>query len=110
MLSARLKELLLALRITETEFAKSIGFSSAYVSMLLNGKKSNPSSRFYEAVSREFCVSIPWFQNGEGSMFEDNHSHASSFERNLLAKYWQLPPVQRRAVNDIIDAMLNAET
>jgi len=109
MLAQRLKQLLLALNITEGEFAKCIGYSPAYISMLICEKKSNPSARFYEAASREFCVNPQWLKDGEGEMFDADRSRYSSFDRSLLMKYWKLPAAQRRAVNEIIDAMLNKQ-
>jgi len=113
MLNHRLQKLINVLHIKTNFFSKQIGFSQAYVSMLLSGKRLNPSERFYEAVFREFNVNTEWLRDGIGDMFcaqkKDNmisvsDSHLS--DEAILKKYYLLSADDRAIIDEIIDAMI----
>lgn len=106
MLSTRLNALITNLGMKKGDFAQKIGFTQAYISMILSGKKTNPSSRFYDAVAHEFHVSVQWLRDGEGEMFSFPGQDMSSSDASLLAKYRLLPPTERRVVDEVVDAML----
>lgn len=106
MLSQRLKQLISALGIKKGDFAQRIGFSQAYVSMILGGKRPNPSDRFYESVCREFQTSLQWLRNGEGDMFALPDLNLSKSDATLLKKYKTLPLSEQKVIEEIVDAML----
>ncbi len=106
MLGTRLNELIRALGIKKGEFARRIGFSQAYISMILRGKKQNPSARFMDSVCREFHVNPLWLETGEGPLFQEPDASFSSADQNLLSKYHSLPLDQRQVIDEIVDAMV----
>ena len=106
MLGTRLNELIRALGIKKGEFSRRIGFSQAYISMILRGKKQNPSARFMDSVCREFHVNPLWLATGEGPLFQEADSSFSSADQDLLSKYHSLPLDQRQVIDEIVDAMV----
>ncbi|ULQ61080.1 helix-turn-helix transcriptional regulator [Brucepastera parasyntrophica] len=106
MLSARLEYLITSLGMKKSEFADRIGFTQAYISMILSGKKHNPSPRFYDSVSREFHVNSGWLRDGSGEVFAFPDLDISASDASLLAKYRLLPPSEQKIIDEIVDAML----
>jgi transcriptional regulator with XRE-family HTH domain len=87
-------------------FADKIGFTPSYVSMILSGKKRNPSARFFDSVSRAFHANIEWLRDGTGEMFAGADLNLSDEDAALIEKYRALPPGDRKTVETIVDAML----
>ncbi len=106
MLSTRLEYLISNLGMKKRDFAGKIGFTQGYISMILSGKKTNPSQRFYDSVNREFHVNPGWLRNGTGDVFVFPDLDLSASDASLLAKYRRLPPSERKIVDEIVDAML----
>ncbi|GHT73077.1 hypothetical protein FACS1894124_0910 [Spirochaetia bacterium] len=66
----RIKELRLALEISQRQFAKRIFVSQALVGEIeLGHKKVN--TRIIYLISSQFKVNVEWLKNGEGEMFFD---------------------------------------
>jgi transcriptional regulator with XRE-family HTH domain len=105
-LSGRLRFLLSDLGIKQTDFAQKIDFTQAYISMILNGAKSSPSPRFFEAVAREFNVNSRWLRAGAGDIYSIPGLDLPPPDAELLAKYRLLPPSQRTIVDEIINTFL----
>jgi len=105
-LTDRLELLISNLGIKKMDFAEKIHFSQSYVSMVLNGDKTNPSVRFFDAVCREFSVNPEWLKSGKGEMFKKPDSSASSFNAEILAKLRLLSPQEQKTIEEIIDAFL----
>lgn len=110
MLSNRLEQLIGSLGIRKGDFAEKIGFSQAYVSMILNGKRPRPSDRFFDSVNRAFGVNTDWLRHGEGNMFSLPEANLSTADMDLLQKYHSLPLSERKIVDEIVDAMLSRHT
>lgn len=106
MLSERLLSLISALGIKKTDFAKKIGFSQAYISMVLSGKRTEPSDRFFSAISREFGVNIEWLRDGKDGMFNGYSEDMSSTDLLLVQKYKMLPLDEQKIIDEIVDAMV----
>jgi transcriptional regulator with XRE-family HTH domain len=106
LLNERLEKVIKYLGIKKMYFAEKIGFTPSYVSMILNGKKMNPSVRFFESVARAFRVNIEWLRTGEGEMFAGADLNLSDEDAALVEKYRALPPSDRKTVETIVDAML----
>ncbi len=68
-LATRLNRMIKQLGLRKNEFAKIMGVSPAYISMLTNGKKTNPSIRFIESLQRNFGANPAWLLEGKGNMF-----------------------------------------
>ncbi len=106
MLNKRLEILINTLGLKKGDFAEKINFSQAYISMILNGSKQNPSDRFYESIKREFNININWLKNGQGEMFIVDNPELSSTEKDLVIKYNSLPLSERKIIDEIVDAFL----
>jgi len=105
-LANRLSLLISHLGIKKIEFSQRINFSQSYTSMVLNGIKTNPSSRFYDAVCREFSVNPEWLKNGKGEMFAIPGLTAASVDAEILAKLRLLPPSEQQMVEGIVNTLL----
>jgi len=105
-LAGRLDLLISNLGIKKMDFAKEIHFSQSYVSMVLNGTKTNPSSRFFDAICREFNVNPEWLKNGKGEMFIIPGLPAYSINTEIVAKIRLLPPDEQKMIEGIINAFL----
>jgi len=88
----RLTLLISNLGIKKLDFAKEIHFSQSYVSMVLNGTKTNPSIRFIDAICREFNVNPEWLKDGKGDMYVISGVPAYSIDTEIVAKIRLLPP------------------
>lgn len=67
-LSERIVELIKALGIKKTIFARTLNVSQAFVSQLCSGERV-PSDRTIADICREFDVSEEWLRNGTDPMF-----------------------------------------
>ena len=74
--------------------------------MVLNGSKTSPSSRFIDAVCREFNVNIEWLKNGKGDIYAIPGLPMQAEDAELLAKYRLLPSSEQKIVEEIINAFL----
>jgi transcriptional regulator with XRE-family HTH domain len=106
MLQTRLKALIDNLGLKEKEFAQKLGFTQPYISMIITGKKTNPSSRFFDAVARVFYVSPEWLQDGTGEMYSDLGLNLTPSDASLLAKYRLLPASERALIDEVVNALL----
>jgi len=98
--------LISVLGIKKIEFSNAIGFSQAYVSMVLHGKRQTPSERLLDSICREYQVRKEWLISGEGEMFETTDEMMPTADLVLLKKYRRLPTSEQRIVVKIIDAFL----
>jgi transcriptional regulator with XRE-family HTH domain len=105
-LASRLEFLISNLGIKQSDFAQKIHFAQSYVSMVLNGSKTSPSSRFFDAVCREFNVNAEWLINGKGDTFTIPGLPTQSEDAELLVKYRLLPNSEQKIVEEIINAFL----
>jgi len=94
------------LGIKKIDFARIINFSQSYTSMVLNGVKTSPSSRFLEAVSREFGVNLEWLKTGKGEMFTIPGVTAASIDTEILAKMRLLPPAEQLMIEGMINTLV----
>lgn len=106
MLCTRLACLIANLGLRNVDFAAKIGFTQGYISMILSGKRTSLSPRFFDTVSRVFQVNGEWLRNGKGDMFISPGPDMSASDASLLAKYRLLHPSERNVIDEIVDAML----
>lgn len=67
-ISDRVAELIKALGLNKTSFARRLGLSQPFVSQIANGS-ATPSDRTISDICREFHVDEHWIRTGEGEMF-----------------------------------------
>lgn len=106
MLGQRLESLIKTIGIKKGDFAEKVGFSQAYISMIIGNAQRVPSDRFFESVKREFNVNIDWLKNGTGDMFIVDDPDFTPLEKELITKYNLLPLSERKVIDDIVDALL----
>ena len=92
------------LGIKKSIFADLIGFSQAYVSMVLSGKRPSPSERFLDSICREYQVRKEWLISGEGDMLESGRRSMPGKETAFLKKYNALHPSEQKIIRKIVDA------
>ena len=94
------------LGIRQLDFAQKIQFTQSYVSMVLSGVKTSPSSRFLNAVCREFSVNPEWLKTGKGEVYSIPGMSLPSVDAQIMAKYRLLPRSEQQIIEEIIDALL----
>jgi transcriptional regulator with XRE-family HTH domain len=105
-LAGRLDSLISNLGMKKRDFAQKIGFTQSYISMILSGKKTSPSLRFFDSVSREFYVNTAWLRDGRGQIFSAPGLNLSDTDAALVAKYRLLPPDEQAMIDKLVDAVL----
>ena len=88
------------------EFSQRTGFGQSYISQILNGSKTNPSSHFFKIVCREFNISHEWLKNGKGGVYSLPSGADNTEDAEILAKFRLLPEQERRIIEDMINALL----
>ncbi len=86
-LSERIVELIKALGIKKTVFARTLNVSQAFVSQLCSGERV-PSDRTIADICREFDVSEEWLRTGTGPMFVEKtrDEELAEFFGHVLAR------------------------
>lgn len=84
MYKERLEELITLLKISKTDFANSIGYSSGNISDWLNGR-SNPSKKAVDEICNVFNVSRNWLTTGNGDTFLSNSVHPTNRINELIS-------------------------
>ena len=67
-LGARLSQAILHLAISQSEFARRLGASPAFISDIVRGLKK-PGAEFLANIKQIFGISIDWLLLGDGAMF-----------------------------------------
>ena len=70
LMKERLKELRIALGISQAELGERIGVSRAAISRLESGS-NNFTNQMVTSICREFGVNEEWLRTGNGDMFEE---------------------------------------
>lgn len=63
----RIKEVRKKFHLSQTEFAKKLGFSMSYIAQIEIGAKI-PSDRTLQDIAREYNISYEWLKTGDGAM------------------------------------------
>ena len=110
----RLKELRLALSLSQEELGKRIGITRAAISNLEKGTR-NTSEQTIKSICREFNVSIAWLKEGKGDMFTDlpetildqlvEEYHLDYFDKELIKKYLDLTDSEREVIKKYIKSL-----
>lgn len=110
----RLKELRLALSLSQEELGKRIGITRSAISNLEKGTR-NMSEQTIKSICREFNVSIAWLKEGKGDMFTDlpetildqlvEEYHLDYFDKELIKKYLDLTDSEREVIKKYIKSL-----
>lgn len=69
-LSDRIKTVVKASKLNQTQFAAKVSISQQFLSQICNGRKT-PSDRTITDICREFNVNEIWLRTGEGEPFQE---------------------------------------
>jgi transcriptional regulator with XRE-family HTH domain len=113
-----IKERRKELGMTQTDLAKKMGVTQAYISALEVGTRDNLTSetilKLANALNiygREFLQAVVPDDERAEMIREDNAAyHAEEEDFDLAIKINQLTPIQRKAVEGVIDAFLSEVT
>ena len=97
-MNERIKELRIALRLTQEDFGKVIGVQRAAVNKWEKGINGVADSMIL-SICREFGVNEQWLRTGEGEMFEQ--TRASVLDR--LSTEYDLSREQRSVIEAFLD-------
>jgi len=104
-LSHRLEQIFSDLGINQIDFSRKTGFGQSYISQILNGGKTSPSSRFYDTVSRAYNINSEWLKTGKGEIYVSPDADGEDAE--ILAKYRLLPAAEQHVIEEMINALLD---
>ena len=108
----RLKIVFETLDIKGVDFAEATGFSTGYISMILNpetNKPVTPSARFYRAVQREYNINPEWLEKGKGEMFCSEGNGLSPTQHQIIKKYYSISEESREVIDSILDRFIIAD-
>lgn len=110
----RIKMLREQLGYSQEAFAKEVGLTKNYISLVENGKRTF-AERTLKDICRKFDVREEWLRSGEGEMFvqrlpEDEYTRAARMlkkDNDKLAmqaviEYWKLSPQSKAAIREYI--------
>lgn len=81
--SARLSQLIDLLNVSQNEFARKIGSTSAFVSNLATGK-SKPGFDFLQTIALTFDISLDWLILGKGTPHRNEYIDPAWFQTVFL--------------------------
>lgn len=97
-MNERIKELRIALRLTQEDFGKAIGVQRAAVNKWEKGINGVADSMIL-SICREFGVSEQWLRTGEGEMFEQTRETVL----DRLASEYSLDKEQVSVIENFLD-------
>ncbi len=117
-MNSRLKQIRIALDLSQEEFGKKIGIKSrAHISALENGSR-NITDRIISDVCEKYNVNIKWLKSGEGDMFikrlpEDELSAYlgeilngdDEYIKKYILTYMKLKEEQKQVLRDFAKTM-----
>ena len=117
----RIKELRLAIGLSQEEYGARIGVTNAAISRLESANR-NITEQMLRAICREFGASYQWLTKGEGAMFEDEDNDASlhlmvdrimasenEWVKQIFKGLGNLTSNDWKQINDILDKLLDGE-
>ena len=116
----RIKMLREQLGYSQEFFAKEVGLTKNYISLVENGKRTF-AERTLKDICRKFNVNESWLRTGEGKMFievlpEDEYSRATTelslnndlFIKEFVIDYWKSSDEEKTLLKNWILNLANA--
>lgn len=113
-MNERIKNLRIALHLSQAELGKRLGVTGTAISRMEIGNR-NITEQMILAICREFNVREEWLRTGNGEMFldftEDEFSKAAatlsndSFVRSLLVEYCKLDDESKKLFQNFINKL-----
>jgi transcriptional regulator with XRE-family HTH domain len=105
-MNERLKEIRKAVKLKQIEFAKKIGVTQAYLSMLESGKV-RLSAKNIKLICISFGVSESWLKTGFGPMFTETSE--SLDDEAFITTYMTLLPENRAFLRTTVQSLLDTQ-
>ena len=103
-MNGRLKELRKTLGLKQRELAQKLGCSVSNVGTWEAGIQDIPKTRVYQ-ICKEFNVNRPWFETGEGEMFEPEEKIMDVREAQRAFVYAMMRGMSEEQLDVIYDAI-----
>lgn len=117
MIRERIKELRLALKLNQTEFANKIGIKQSSLSDIENKKTGTIDERNIRLICANYGVNEEWLRNGTGQMFDVSESdlfgllntkipQLDEMDKKILIEYLKLRSEQRKVIKEYIKKLI----
>lgn len=120
-MNERIKQLRLAVGLSQDEFARRMGFETRGAITNLEKGKTEPKPQFINRLVKEFGVSLEWLETGEGEMFQPKSAadeltdyvakvtgtEPNDIQRRFIHAMAQLDPEEWKVIEKFIDAINN---
>lgn len=83
----RLGEMLRIMKLTQTEFAKRIGYNQSHISQMIQGKKAISPELLVALAENYKTVNFNWLIAGRGEMFENTNEHTENILKEPATQY-----------------------
>lgn len=117
-ISMRIKQVFESTNLSQSDFARAISVTPAYIWKILNKEDANPSDRTISDICREFNVSEQWLRTGEGEMLVPLDDDVELIEifaqigqseddliKRIIKGYWKLDEKEKAAIRKLIDSL-----
>lgn len=121
-INERIKKIFDTLNMSQSDFARKINVTPAYVWKILNKNESTPSDRLIEDICQKFLVNEPWLRTGQGgdeNMFKKDFPNdeymayatligngANDRIKEAIIKYGRLSPDNKKIIDDAIELIV----
>ena len=111
-MNKRIKDIRLALDMTQIQFSDRIGIKQSSLSAIENGVTETIDERNIRMICNEFSVSEEWIRNGEGEMFRsveglleliaDKMDELDETDKKIISEHLKLSPKHKKIMKDFI--------
>lgn len=111
----RIKEIRLAVKFNQTQFADKIGIRQSSLSDIESGKTENIDERNIRIICKEFNVNEDWLRYGTGDMFKteeglleliaDKLDDLDELDKKIISEYLKLSPKHKKIMKDFISKL-----
>lgn len=103
--SKRLKELMVAFRVSQQDISNKTGINKASISRYVNGTV-NPKQESVMLISNAYGVDPMWLMGYDISMFGDNKAKQAERDFDILERFHKLSERDQLLISHMIDKML----
>jgi transcriptional regulator with XRE-family HTH domain len=111
----RIKQIRMALSLSQAEFAEKMGIGQAAVSAIENGIR-NVTDRNITLICEKFNVNDEWLRSGNGEMFKTEGEllellgsrldDLDEYDKKIITEYIKLSPELRKLFRELIKKMV----
>lgn len=102
----RILEIINECSVSQSKFAKIIGFSRSHLNNVI-GNKASPSERFLLAICYKFNISLEWLKSGTGEKFKSSNYIETDYVINIFN---ELSDDSKQTILKVMETFLRADT